>query len=141
VWLLGVSPLAWAVGAYLPFATSFTIFLGGLLRGFVDKRRGEEAGSEISTGMLYATGLVAGGSLTGVVVGALSGVDIEGEGGQMVSLESKLKHFGEGLQASLAESFGAYAPDVLSTVMFALLGLVLFRVAMKKSKDLGGSAS
>jgi putative OPT family oligopeptide transporter len=36
--LAGVSPLAWAVGAYLPFATSFTIFLGGLLRGFVDKR-------------------------------------------------------------------------------------------------------
>lgn len=135
IWLLGVSPLAWAVGAYLPFATSFTIFLGGLLRGFVDKRRGDEAGSEISTGMLYATGLVAGGSLTGVVVGALSGVDVPGEGGKMVSLESKLKHFGEGLQGSLAETFGTYSPDVMSTVMFALLGLVLYRVAMKKTDE------
>ena len=132
VWLLGVSPLAWAVGAYLPFATSFTIFLGGLLRGFVDKRRGEDAGSEISTGMLYATGLVAGGSLTGVVVGALSGVDVDGPDGTRVDLMTRLGRAGHDWQHALAESLGTYAPDVMSAVMFGLLGFVLYRVAMKK---------
>ncbi|MBL8859311.1 MAG: oligopeptide transporter, OPT family [Planctomycetes bacterium] len=130
--LVGVSPLAWAVGAYLPFATSFTIFLGGMLRALVDRKRGGEAGSEISTGMLYATGLVAGGSLTGVVVGALSGVDITGDDGKPLPLMAKLAHQGETWQHSIAESFGTFAPDVMSTLMFGLLGLVLFRVAMKK---------
>jgi uncharacterized oligopeptide transporter (OPT) family protein len=130
--LLGVSPLAWAVGAYLPFATSFTIFLGGLLRGFVDKKRGAEAGSEISTGMLFATGLVAGGSLTGVVVGALSGVETAGEDGKSVDLIVRLQHSGEQWQKALAESLGTYAPDIASAVMFSLLGFVLYRVAMKK---------
>jgi len=132
VWLVGVSPLAWAVGAYLPFATSFTIFLGGLLRGWVDRKQGAEAGSEISRGMLYATGLVAGGSLTGVVVGALSGVDVQGEDGKAMPLMAKLAHTGESWQHAMADSFGTFAPDVFSALMFALLGFVLYRVAMKK---------
>jgi putative OPT family oligopeptide transporter len=130
--LAGVSPLAWAVGAYLPFATSFTIFLGGLLRAFVDKKRGVAAGSDISSGMLFATGLVAGGSLTGVVVGALSGAEVEGPDGKPMELMKKLGHTGEGFQAWLAKSFGHYAPDIMSAVMFGLLGFVLYRIAMKK---------
>ncbi len=129
--LAGVSPLAWAVGAYLPFATSFTIFLGGLLRAFVDKRAGASADSEISNGMLFATGLVAGGSLTGVVVGALSGVPSELDG-KPVDLITRLQSTGEGLQHSMAEAFGTYAPDLLSTLMFGLLGFVLYRIALKK---------
>lgn len=129
--LAGVSPLAWAVGAYLPFATSFTIFLGGLLRAFIDKKTGAAAESEISSGMLFATGLVAGGSLTGVVVGALSGVDTEVDG-KPVPLMARLASTGEGLQHSMAQSMGAYAPDIFSTLMFGLLGFVLYRIAMKK---------
>ncbi|MCY2960659.1 MAG: oligopeptide transporter, OPT family [Planctomycetota bacterium] len=129
--LAGVSPLAWAVGAYLPFATSFTIFLGGLLRAFIDKKTGAAADSEISSGMLFATGLVAGGSLTGVVVGALSGVDTEVDG-KPVALMSRLASTGEGLQHSMAQSLGTYAPDLFSTLMFGLLGFVLYRIAMKK---------
>ncbi len=132
--LAGVSPLAWAVGAYLPFATSFTIFLGGLLRGFVDHKRGAAAGSEISSGMLFATGLVAGGSLTGVVVGALSGVDVTGDDGKPVALMARLAHSGEQFQGRLAEAFGTYAPDLASALMFGLLGIVLYFIAMRKEK-------
>mgnify|MGYP000455486617 CR=1 FL=1 len=132
VWLVGVSPLAWAVGSYLPFATSFTIFLGGLLRALVDRKRGVEAGSDISSGMLFATGLVAGGSLTGVVVGALSGVKTEDADGKRVDMIKALQHSGEAWQASLAETVGTYAPDVVSALMFSLLGFVLYRIAMKK---------
>ncbi len=131
VWLVGVSPLAWAVGAYLPFATSFTIFLGGLLRGFVDKKSGAAADSEISSGMLFATGLVAGGSLTGVVVGALSAKDVDVDG-KSVPLVDWLASSGHGMQKAMADSFGEFAPDIFSTLMFGLLGFVLYRVAMKK---------
>lgn len=131
VWLVGISPLAWAVGAYLPFATSFTIFLGGLLRAFVDKRTGAAADSEISSGMLFATGLVAGGSLTGVVVGALSGVPTEVDG-KSIDLITRLQSGGERFQHAMAQSLGTYAPDVFSTLMFGALGFVLYRIATKK---------
>lgn len=129
--LAGVSPLAWAVGAYLPFATSFTIFLGGLLRAFVDKRAGVAADSEISNGMLFATGLVAGGSLTGVVVGGLSALPTEVDG-KSVDVITRLQGFGEGYQHALAQSLGEFAPDIVSTLMFGLLGFVLYRIATKK---------
>jgi putative OPT family oligopeptide transporter len=132
VYLCGVSPLAWAVGAYLPMATTFTIFLGGMLRGLVDKVRGKAAAeSEVSPGMLMATGLVAGGSLTGVVVGALNGVDIDVDGRSM-SVIAFLSQWGEKIQHSIAESIGSLGPDLVSTLMFSALGFVLFRVAMRK---------
>ena len=37
IWLAGVSPLAFAVGVYLPLATTFPIFIGGLVRAIVDR--------------------------------------------------------------------------------------------------------
>ena len=64
--LAGVSALAFAVGVYLPLATTLPIFVGGALRGLVDRARKltpEEA--ETSPGTLMSTGLIAGGSLAG----------------------------------------------------------------------------
>ena len=75
--LCGVSGLAWAVGAYLPIATTFPIFVGGAMRWLSDTiraRKGEtlaEAESEVSSGMLFSTGLVAGGSIAGLLVAIL----------------------------------------------------------------------
>ncbi len=134
VFLCGVSPLAWAVGAYLPIATTFTIFLGGLLRGLVDKLRKNKTESDVSPGMLMATGLVAGGSLLGVVVGGLGGVDHKGADGKVESVIDYLNNlWGMGFQKSITNSFlGEHGPDIVSAVMFSLLALVLFRVAMRK---------
>jgi putative OPT family oligopeptide transporter len=66
--MAGAHALSWAVGAYLPLSTTFPIFLGGMVKSLADKlsRRKEE--SELSSGMLYSTGLVAGGSLGGVLI-------------------------------------------------------------------------
>jgi putative OPT family oligopeptide transporter len=133
VFLCGVSPLAWAVGAYLPIATTFTIFLGGLLKGLVDKLRKSSSDSEVSPGMLFSTGLVAGGSLTGVLVGALSGVQVETEAGAKDLIEV-LTAKGHALQHWIAEAMGQYGPDLVSTFMFCALGFVLFRVAMRKDQ-------
>jgi uncharacterized oligopeptide transporter (OPT) family protein len=70
--LCGVSALAFAVGVYLPLATTLPIFVGGALRGFVDRARNftpEEA--ETSPGTLMSTGLIAGGSLAGIIIALL----------------------------------------------------------------------
>jgi len=66
--LCGVSALAYAVGVYLPLSTTLPIFVGGMLRGLVDRTRQfttEEA--ETSPGTLMSTGLIAGGSLAGII--------------------------------------------------------------------------
>jgi putative OPT family oligopeptide transporter len=68
VQLCGVSGLAWAVGAYLPISTTFPIFIGGSMRWLADRLRGQAEESEVSSGMLFATGLVAGGSIAGLLI-------------------------------------------------------------------------
>src|SRR3984885_4732614 len=71
--LCGVRSLSFAIGVYLPLSTTLPIFLGGAIRGMVDKvkkKRGEsfsEAGENLEKGNLFATGLVAGGALMGVI--------------------------------------------------------------------------
>jgi uncharacterized oligopeptide transporter (OPT) family protein len=70
--LCGVSALAFAVGVYLPLSTTLPIFVGGMVRKVVDWVRGlsdEEA--EMSPGTLMSTGLIAGGSLAGIIAAFL----------------------------------------------------------------------
>src|SRR5262245_47257292 len=71
--LSGAHALSWAVGACLPVSTTAPIWVGGMMKYFVDAMRRRKEGvakeeSELSSGMLYATGLVAGGSLGGVLI-------------------------------------------------------------------------
>lgn len=72
--LAGLSALAFAIGVYLPLSGVAPLYLGGLLRGYVDRRRkskvesGSEASEEGSHGVLFASGLVAGEGLAGIVV-------------------------------------------------------------------------
>ena len=67
--LVGVSSLPFAVGLYLPISTSAGIFVGGIVRKLVDRRRkGQtESQAEFSPGVLMASGLIAGGAITGVL--------------------------------------------------------------------------
>jgi putative OPT family oligopeptide transporter len=69
------SPMLVAVGMYLPLPTSFAIFLGGSLRGLQDwltRRAGfndaQKARVE-NTGILIASGMIAGEALAGLVIG------------------------------------------------------------------------
>ncbi len=75
--------LAFAVGVYLPLSTMAAVFLGGLLRFVLTRRQTpEEAERRREEGVLFGSGLVGGGGLTGVVlamwVGARGGRPIEG---------------------------------------------------------------
>ncbi|HET9796100.1 MAG TPA: oligopeptide transporter, OPT family [Thermoanaerobaculia bacterium] len=66
--LAGAHALSWAVGAYLPVSTTFPIWVGGMMKSLADRMSHRKDESELSSGMLYATGLVAGGSLGGVAI-------------------------------------------------------------------------
>jgi putative OPT family oligopeptide transporter len=152
VWLCGVSPLAWAVGVYLPISTTFPIFVGGMLRALCDKLRGKTEESEVSPGMLYATGLVAGGTLTGVfsaLLKAISWTTIDPATGKEKDHDvlGTLQAIGEGMQEHLGKwlsdqsamflenpiSSGA-ALNLYSLVFFVAMGFVLSKVALKKSE-------
>ena len=71
------SPMLVAVGMYLPFETTFAIFVGGLFRSvgdWVSKRRGYNEAQQArveNSGVLTASGLIAGESLMGLFWAAL----------------------------------------------------------------------
>jgi putative OPT family oligopeptide transporter len=61
--------LAFAVGVYLPLSTMGAVFLGGLLRWHLTRSQSPEvAESRREKGVLFGSGLVGGGGLTGVVL-------------------------------------------------------------------------
>jgi OPT family oligopeptide transporter len=123
--LCGVKSLSFAVGAYLPLSTTAPIFVGGAIKGLVDfiaRRRGEHAEeSELGPGNLFATGLVAGGAIAGVVVAIFSASDRSAVWLGKLSLEEPLRH-----------ALGTEGYDLLGVIGFALMGLALFRVAQRK---------
>ncbi|MBS0266629.1 MAG: oligopeptide transporter, OPT family [Planctomycetes bacterium] len=67
--LAGVSALPFAVGVYLPIATSFPIFLGGIARYISDRITGRtEAEGDSSPGVLFSSGYIAGGSVAAILI-------------------------------------------------------------------------
>jgi uncharacterized oligopeptide transporter (OPT) family protein len=73
--LCGIHSLSFAVGSYLPIATTAPIFAGGLVRWFVERKTGVTSDSDISSGTLFSSGLIAGGSLAGILYAVLVGTD------------------------------------------------------------------
>ncbi len=72
--LCGVRSLAFAVGSYLPISTTLPIFAGGVVRWLVEGGATKAAAgaahgeSEVSSGSLTAAGLIAGGSIAGLLL-------------------------------------------------------------------------
>jgi OPT family oligopeptide transporter len=122
--LCGVKSLSFAVGLYLPLSTTLPIFAGGAIKGLVEwvkERKGEkvEGDDELGKGNLFATGLVAGGALAGVIVAILS-----------VRLSEQLDTINLEKQF-LGESMGETGFMLLGVAFFAFMGWVLWRVARK----------
>jgi putative OPT family oligopeptide transporter len=67
------SPMLVCVGMYLPLETSFAIFVGGLIKGILDKVAAKRNLNEAqrartdNTGVLLASGLIAGEALIGLL--------------------------------------------------------------------------
>lgn len=115
--LCGVASLPFAVGAYLPLATSVPIVAGGLIRHWVDrKKKGQTPGqSEFAPGVLLSSGLIAGGALAGVLVAGLAGAGVD----RFMNLST--------LIGPLAEN------DFFALVPFAILMAVLWRTGQKRT--------
>jgi hypothetical protein len=76
--LCGIHSLSFAVGAYLPVATTAPIFAGGLVRWWVESRSGVKEESELGAGTLFSSGLIAGGSICGILFAVLVGTETIG---------------------------------------------------------------
>lgn len=129
--LCGIKSLSFAVGLYLPLSTTLPIFAGGAIRGIVDRKKkksGEVLTAEeedLGKGNLFATGLVAGGALAGVLVAILSVNDTIAASLGKVNAE-------HGLVGWLGEN-GYY---LLGAIFFAIMGFTLYRIGIKKTEKI-----
>jgi OPT family oligopeptide transporter len=128
--LCGIKALSFAIGVYLPLATTLPIFIGGAIRGLVENKQKKAnvqvnpEEEELGKGNLFATGLVAGGAVAGVIIAFFAGSDSGEKLLNKISLES---NFTEWL------SKGGYF--IVGTVFFALMGFILYKVATKKAVE------
>ena len=131
VQVMGISALAWAVGAYLPLSTTMPIFVGGAVRFIVEKLTGrEESESEVSSGMLYSTGLVAGGSVAGVLIAGISMIEWDQHRQNLLTWIQD--HSGH-----LADKQGRFA-DMIAVAAFCGLCYLLYKKARQR---ISGTAS
>jgi len=127
-----VPSLPFAVGVYLPLSSSAPIFVGGMIRWVVDRRRNrlaayasaseEErtAAGDRSPGVLLASGYIAGGALAGILIAFTAGV---------------LGDFDKAITAwSAAHNpfFEGGASDLLSMLPYAALVALLYWMAREK---------
>jgi uncharacterized oligopeptide transporter (OPT) family protein len=116
--LCGVRALSFAVGAYLPIATTAPIFAGGVVRWWIGRRSGTQEG-ELGAGTLFSSGLIAGGSLTGILYAILVGTGSI-EPFQSVGNVLPFLH-----QTGLAGQIG-------TALLFLALAVIVARAAQKK---------
>ncbi len=89
----------------------------------VTKKNEAKADDDLGKGSLFATGLIAGGALAGVIVALLSVNDDIFKNLQKVNAE-------HGISGMLGE--GGYA--ILGVLFFAAMAFMLYRQAIKKTE-------
>lgn len=127
--LCGVNALGFAVGAYLPLSTTLPIFAGGVVKKFVDLKTGTKPGAghedaDLGPGSLFATGLVAGGALAGVIVALLS--IPESIGAFLASVSQK---------EALTNAIGSDAYQIVGLGFFLFMAGFLYWIATKKHPE------
>ncbi len=129
--LCNIKSLSFAVGTYLPLSTTLPIFIGGAIKGLVDRREKKlnihktPEEEELGKGNLFATGLVAGGALAGVII-AFVGAS---SGGEKFLTDVSMEH-----QLSSSRGLGENGYFLLGTLFFAAMAFILWRVATGKKK-------
>ena len=121
--LCGIKALSFAIGIYLPLSTTLPIFIGGAIRGLVDYKKKDEKNDgeeDLRKGNLYATGLVAGGAIAGVIVAFLSANE---------TIAAQLEKLNA--EHLLTNTLGENGYYILGTVMFLLMSFILYRIAIK----------
>lgn len=114
--LCQVPSLPFAVGVYLPLSSSTPIFVGGLIRWIADKwtKKGAAEG-DMSPGVLFSSGYIAGGAIAGIVIA-------------MLTLSPKWS-----AAIDMSERFSALAQSELTSVAaFGVLSVLLLLVGGEK---------
>ena len=124
------SPMLIAVGMYLPFTTTFAIFIGGIIKyaterlakkeidAIEDEEKKESKKSLLeSIGLLVASGLVAGEALIGIILAIL------------VVSQIKLNNIFGNVDA-LGNPKGGFA--ILGVLIFAILAFVMIYYPLKE---------
>ncbi|MBV8664945.1 MAG: oligopeptide transporter, OPT family [Burkholderiaceae bacterium] len=126
----GIPSLAFAVGVYLPLSSSAPLFIGGMVRWLVDKRNErlphyahmtaeeKQAAGDSSSGVLLASGYIAGGALAGIIIAFTAGI---------------LTNFDQAVGAWAEKSnpfFAGASADALSLLPYAVIVLLLYWVGL-----------
>jgi len=111
-----IPPLPFAVGVYLPLYTMTPVFIGGMIRHFVDKRFGpdkEDAEKGKDQGILLSSGFIAGEGLMGVVIAVIA-----------VIISQTPKYLEIQYPAP-------WTGQIVSALVFSALGWFLYNIAVK----------
>lgn len=116
--LFKIPVLPFAVGVYLPMSTMAAVFVGGLARWLLTRSQPEEAAERRrERGVLFGSGLVGGGGLTGVLLAVWVAV----RGGERIT--------------GFPPGFGPILTDIVALLtIVALLGCI-FWVALRPEED------
>lgn len=130
--MAGIPSLAFAVGVYLPLSSSSPIFIGGMIRWLVDKyirvkfrdkKLTEEefiAETDKSSGVLMASGYIAGGALAAVFIAFFAGLWKE--------RSDAIEHWSRDNNPF----FNGDWANVLSLIPFLILMIILYLVGREK---------
>ena len=116
--LCGIHSLSFAVGSYLPIATTAPIFVGGMVRWLVERKTGVKGDSDLSSGTLFSSGLIAGGSLAGILYAVLVGTESIGP----------FTAIGDAVPFLHGENVAGH---LFGVGLFLALGYILYRAAQR----------
>jgi uncharacterized oligopeptide transporter (OPT) family protein len=119
IFLLKIPPLPFAVGMYLPLYTMTPVFVGGMLRHFIDKKYGsdkDDVKKGKDQGILMGSGFIAGVGILGVIRAIIA------------VITTKTPTF------FTMKYPGGWMGQVVSAIVFSALGWYLYKVAAKSRK-------
>jgi len=122
-----VPSLPFAVGVYLPLASSAPIFIGGAVRWLVDRRNHRSlneaeqfAAGDKGPGVLLASGYIAGGALAGIVIAFTSGV------------MTQFNQWLETISSAHNPFYAGVSSNWLALIPFVLLAVLLWRKGLEQ---------
>lgn len=112
--LLGIPVLPFAVGLYLPVHLSAGIMVGGLVRFVIEKKK-----KDVEPGILFASGMIAGEGLVGILLAVFAIVPV-----------------GKKTLAQVCDFSGSFSFGMIgSLVFFAGLVALLYYFAVRKKES------
>jgi uncharacterized oligopeptide transporter (OPT) family protein len=132
--MAGIASLAFSVGVYLPLVATLPIAIGGTVRWLADRRNNKlpqnlglneeerQAANDRSSGVLLASGYIAGGALAGIIIAITAGV--------LTDFDAAAARWAEAYNPF----FAGDSANVLSMLPYAVIVGLLFWVAREKAR-------